>query len=378
MPRMRAFIAVVLVFALAGCAASKVDPKATVDLHGGLRQPGGAPAAGLKVGLFRTPDPAELLTVGLTAGSALVTCLSDNGLPICKTVQQQTTDTKGVYHFRMRGEDVQGFFGQASGFSLATTLSGPAGPGVETSFAIQRTNLAVPDLTFWQPREIRAGSDGRVSWSALSGGGSYAAEFSAGNAQIWRQEAASGDRVDLRALEDVRADFRVSTTMSTSGPDTSFDTTYRSQRVAAPAGPGAPPSRGKVCFVQGETAPVRLDPCPVTNARFDDNVGAQKCEQSSKQTAPPCRANTAVWVDLGSSQPVGTVFARGISIAQVSLDTSEDGVHWTQRKVVRPENAFEKISLDQPVSARFVRLSSPDTTGQIVALTEFSVWPGTS
>ncbi|WP_163506430.1 discoidin domain-containing protein [Fodinicola acaciae] len=376
--RVRAAMAAVLVVALAGCAASKVDPKASVDLHGSLFQPGGAAASGLQVGLFRTPDPAEVLTVGLTAGSALLTCLSDNGLPICKTLQQQRTDGNGVYHFRMRGDDVRGFFGEASGFSLAARLSGPSGPGLETDFQIQRTDLRMPDLTFWRPSRLYAATDGTLIWSRLTGSRSYFAEFTAGDAQVWRQPASPGDSVDPRALEDVRADFRVSTTMSTNGPDTSFDTTYRSQAIAAPAGPGAPESRGAACFVQGEKAPVRLDPCPVTNGRFDDNITVQKCESGGTSSAPPCRANTAVWIDLGASRPVGTVFARGISIAQVSVSTSDDGVHWTQRKTVRPESGFEKITLDEPVNARYVRLSGPDATSQIVALTEFSVWPTVS
>ncbi|WP_279579377.1 hypothetical protein [Fodinicola feengrottensis] len=138
-----AALAVLLVSGVVGCAASKVDPKAMVDLHGGLLRPDGSAAPKIAAGLFRAPDPAELLTVGLTAGAALVSCLSKESLPICKTVQQQRTDANGGYRFRMRGSDVQGFFGEASFFSLAASLppagAEVAGPSVVSDFKIQRT-----------------------------------------------------------------------------------------------------------------------------------------------------------------------------------------------------------------------------------------------
>lgn len=372
---------ILVVTLMAGCAASKVDPKAAVDLHGTLLRPDRSVAKAINVGLFRTPDPAELLTVGVTAGAALVTCLSKQSLPICKTVQQQHTNATGTYRFQMRGEDVQGFFGQASPFSLAATLSA-TGPSVQSDFKIQRAALAVPTRTFWQPKQLSANVDNgqvRVEWDDLSSASGYTADFTNGDVLVWSQPAKSGDTVDPRALEDFQPAFHVTAKASEDGPDTTFETTYRSQQVRTDANAGAPSSRGAGCFVQGATAPVRLDPCPLTDGKVDTSFSSQTCPTAKPSASPPpCPANTAVWLDLGESRPVHTLFARGLSTAGLTVDTSDDGVKWTKRTTVSSPGSFEKISLPETVNARYVRLGTLRQTDPITSLTEFSVWPTAS
>ncbi|GAA1710630.1 hypothetical protein GCM10009765_69910 [Fodinicola feengrottensis] len=379
-----AALAVLLVSGVVGCAASKVDPKAMVDLHGGLLRPDGSAAPKIAAGLFRAPDPAELLTVGLTAGAALVSCLSKESLPICKTVQQQRTDANGGYRFRMRGSDVQGFFGEASFFSLAASLppagAEVAGPSVVSDFKIQRTDLSVPALTFWRPSHLAAAAGGQVTvrWDALpSPVSGYTAEFVDGDAQVWSQPAKPGDRVDARALEDTRAGFRVTASSSVDGPDTTFAITHQSQQIRTDGGVGAPLSRGAACFVQGWTGAVRLDPCPLTDGRFGASFPLQPCSDGSTPapTGKSCPADTAVWVDLGESRPVRTIFAHGLAAAALTVDSSDDGVRWTTRKTVHALSAFEEISLPVTVNARFVRLKTTGQSAQITSLTEMSVWP---
>lgn len=372
---------VLVVGLVAGCAASKVDPKASVNVHGILLRADRSTAKAIEVGLFRTPDPAELLTVGVTAGSALVTCLSKQSLPICKTVQQQHADATGTYRFQMRGEDVQGFFGQASPFSLAARLSA-TGPSVQSDFTVQRTDLAVPTLTFWQPKELSAAAENgqiRVRWDDLSSASGYTADFTDGDSLVWSQPAKSGDTVDPRALEDFQAAFHVTAKTSADGPDTTFATTFRSQQVRTGANAGAPQSRGATCFVAGATGPVRLNPCPLTDGKVDAGFPLQTCPASNAKATPSsCPPITAVWLDLGESRPVRTLFARGLSTAGLSVDTSDDGAKWTKRTSVSSLSAFEKISLPATVNARYVRLATRQQGDPITALTEFSVWPNAS
>ncbi len=374
---------------LAGCAASKVDPGASVNLHGTLTHPDGTAAAGVGVGLLRAPDPLEMLTVGLTAGTELLSCLSHNGAPICRTVQYTRTDAHGRYRYRMRGSDVRGDLGEASPFELSAALPAGrgevAGPSFQSGFEIQRTTVAMPTVTFWHPPTLSASSSGRrvtVQWSAFDVPGAdrpdrYLAQFTESRgATIWSQPARSGATVDARALEDTGASFHADAAVPTKGPDTTFDSVYSSQSVRSHGGAGAPESRGADCYVRAGGKSVRLKQCPLTDGKFNASFPAQGCagqpSASPGASAAPCRANSSLYVDLGSPQPVGTVFAHGLSGAVV-LDTSDDAVHWTRRTDVGSKE-FDTITLHQPVSARYVRLRNPDGMA-IRSLTELSVWP---
>ncbi len=171
-----------------------------------------------------------------------------------------------------------------------------------------------------------------VRWDALpSPVSGYTAEFVDGDAQVWSQPAKPGDRVDARALEDTRAGFRVTASSSVDGPDTTFAITHQSQQIRTDGGVGAPLSRGAACFVQGWTGAVRLDPCPLTDGRFGASFPLQPCSDGSTPapTGKSCPADTAVWVDLGESRPVRTIFAHGLAAAALTVDSSDDGVRWT-------------------------------------------------
>jgi hypothetical protein len=128
--------------------------------------------------------------------------------------------------------------------------------------------------------------------------------------------------------------------------------------------------------VPGATGPVQLDPCPLTDGKVDTGFSPQNCPTAKPSASPPpCSPNTTVWLDLGESRPVRTLFARGLSTAGLSVDTSDDGVHWTKRTTVSSAGAFQKISLPATVNARYVRLATLRQGGPVISLTELSVWP---
>ncbi len=384
-----AAVLVVALMLVAGCAASKVDPGASVDLHGTLRNPDATAASGVSVGLLRAPDPLEMLTVGLTAGAELLSCLSRHGAPICRTVQYSRTDAHGGYRYRMRGSDVRGDVGEASPFELSAALPAGrgevAGPSFQSGFEIQRTELTMPTVTFWHPSTLSASVSGRdvtVRWSDFTAPGTahparYLTQFTDGRGSIvWSRPAGSGATLDARALEDTGTIFHVDAAVPTKGPDTTFESSYGSQSVRAHGGVGAPPSRGAVCYVRAGSRPVRLAHCPLTDGKFDASFPAQDCtgrpSASPAGSATPCQANSSLYLDLGGPQRVGAVFVHGLSGAVV-VDTSDDAVHWTRRTDVRSD-AFDAISLPRPVTARYVRLRNPDGVA-IRSLTEMSVWP---
>lgn len=386
----------VLAVLLAGCTGSKVDRSAAVDLHGVVTHADGAPAVNADVGLTRVPDPAEFLTEGIGVVTSFgLACLGRDPLPLCKLVQRRRTGADGSFHIGMSGNDVQGMFGQVTNFDL--TALGPTGPGqvlgpaVEAHFVVQRTDLAVPDLRWWEPRRLDVTGDAttvRADWSDLppvdgQTPGAYTAHFSVRHQDVWQQELRSGEPLDARAIEDADTAFRVSTALDVPGPDTTFGLTYATPSLPFRGSAGAPPSRGKSCTIAGVAGPVPLEPCPLTDGAFDRTATAPACPPpppaapSAPPTTvptPPCRSGTEVTVDLGAADTVGTVFTRGrTEAATLTVETSVDGEHWTANRTV-PAAEFGKIDLAGTPTARYLRIRGTDN-GRVDGLTEVSVWP---
>ncbi len=386
-----ALIVTVAAALTAGCAQSKVDPDAQVVVRGALTLPDGSPAAHIEVGLMRVPDVGEVFFQGLVvAGTFGTACLSKRPPPVCKTIQTTKTDADGRYVFRMRGDDVQGMFGEASYFQLGAVAHRRSGeraaPSIDASFQIQRTELTVPRMRFWRPDDLSAGAGSAqvdVAWSGPHGKPTSADQvhFSvagAGAAEVWHQEAAPGDQVDARAVEDMSGTFHVTAYRELPGPDTTFDITYGSQRVGFHGAAGAPASRGSECAVRDGKGMNQLDTCPLTDGSYTKSFPPQGCDGASSPSpsAARCPANTSTQLDLGTAKPVTAVFSHSLALSSGDpvVETSDDGEHWTWRGKLDPVE-YGKLAL-HGVTARYVRLRTTGEGATIDRLNELSIWTG--
>jgi len=360
--------ALLVVAALAaGCAQSKVPTDAKVTLTGKVVRQDGAPAGDLRLALTRVPDLGELAFQGIPVAVTLGTaCLADDPPPLCKLLQRATTDGQGTFTVHMNGSDVQGSFGTATTFDLAAQLprsgSDVDGPSVRASFEIQRTDLTVPTLRFWEPDHVTVGGDARTTtldWAPITDVNDYTAHFSVNGQEIWSDTAAA--TMDSRAFEDANGVVHISTAASADGPDTRFKLFYTSQGVGFRGRAGAPESRGKACFAENNES----QPCQLTDGSFDHPLPEPAC-------AEPCSANGWAYVDLGAPKPVGTVFARANQAGQLTVETSDDAKTWTARGA--GDGQFAKITLPTAVTARYVRVHAAPGS-KLTGLTQLSVWP---
>ena len=364
--RVAAFLAVAAL--AAGCAQSKVPTDAKVTLTGKVTRQDGAPAGNLRLALTRVPDPGELVFQGIPVAVTLGTpCLADDPPPLCKLLQRPSTDSQGVYTVHMDGSDVKGTFNTATYFDLTAQLDRTGaevdGPSVRASFQIQRTELTLPALRFWEPDHVSVGGDSRTTtadWSALPNMNGYQAHFAVNGQEIWSEKARPGATMDARAFEDANGVVHISAAAGADGPDTTFQLTYTSQGVGFTGRAGAPESRGKPCVAQDQPGP-----CALTDGSFDHPLPEADCTQ-------PCTPNGWVYVDLGKPEPVGTVFARADQVGTLTVETSDDAKTWTGRAT--GDGQFAKITLPAGVTARYVRVhGSPGS--KLTGLTQLSVWP---
>jgi hypothetical protein len=355
----------------AGCAQSKVPAAAKVTLTGRVDRQDGTPAGGLRLALTRIPDLGELAFQGIPVAATLGTaCLADDPPPLCKLLQRTQTDATGTYTVHMSGSDVQGTFNTATNFDLTAQLPAKAsqvdGPSVRASFQIQRTELTVPVLRFWEPDHVSAGGDAKtvtLDWTPFRSVNEYTAHFSADGQEIWSGAADPGATMDARAFEDANGVVHISAAASAEGPDTTFQLWYTSQGIGFRGTAGAPESRGKPCVAEGQQSP-----CALTDGAFDHPLADPSCAQAQ------CAANGWVYVDLGKPEPVGTVFARANPGGALTVETSDDAKSWTVRATARDPGRFARIALPDTVSARYVRVRTAQGT-RLTGLTQLSVWP---
>jgi hypothetical protein len=366
MHKIRVAALLALAVLVAGCAQSKVPAAAKVTLTGKVVRQDGTPAGGRRLGLTRVPDPGELVFQGIPVAATLGTaCLADDPPPLCKLVQRTTTDRQGTFTVHMTGADVQGTFNTATIFDLTAQLprtgSEVDGPSVRAAFQVQRTDLTVPTLRFWEPDHVTVRGNARTTaldWAAVKDVPDYTVHFSAGGMEIWSGPAET--TMDSRLFEDANGVFHISTAAGAPGPDTTFQLYYTSQGVAFKGTAGAPESRGRRCVVQG---PAR--PCLLTDGAFSHPLDEPNCPQQ-------CDANGWALLDLGQPEPVGLVVARANPGGPLVVETSDDQVNWTER--AHGDGQFARIPLPSGITARYVRVhTSPG--GKLTGLTQLSVWP---
>ena len=367
--RVAAFLVVAAL--VTGCAQSKVPATAKVTLTGRVDRQAGTPAGNLRLALTRVPDLGEVAFQGIPVAATLGTaCLADNPPPLCKLLQRTETDATGTYTVHMNGSDVRGTFNTATDFDLTAQLPATGsqvdGPSVRAGFQIQRAELTLPVLRFWEPDHVTAGGDAKnvtLDWAPFRNVNEYTAHFAVNGQEIWSGAADPGATMDARAFEDANGVVHISATTSAAGPDTTFQLWYTSQGIAFRGTAGAPESRGKPCVAEGQQSP-----CALTDGSFDHPLAEPSCQQTQ------CAANGWVYVDLGKPEPVGTVFARADPVGPLTVETSDDAKNWTTRATARDADRFLRIALPAAVTARYVRVRGGDGT-KLTGLTQLSVWP---
>ncbi|HUB07023.1 MAG TPA: hypothetical protein VMB50_08480, partial [Myxococcales bacterium] len=145
--------------------------------------------------------------------------------------------------------------------------------------------------------------------------------------------------------------------------------TFQSAGVPFSGAAGPAPSRGAACFEEGQSGPVALTPCTLTDGDFGTPVALQSCSGSACGASAPTLNNWA-YVDLGASRPISLVVVRGTA-AGVVVETSADATAWAALTQTAQSRVF---SLTASGSARYVRVRSASATGDVTGLAEISVW----
>lgn len=332
---------------LGACTPSEVeDPDAGVTLSGLLTGADGKPVGGAEI--------------TLSYHESVWSFLED------PEYRRATTDPQGRYIYRLKGRDLNYEGGEpARHFRLETSLSGQTGPPeVEASFEVNRTRFPL-DLRVWDARAERSATG--VYWqtagSEYGSGTGYGVRFESldGNQGIWSKErGAHPGSIDPRILEDTRGVIRLQAERKIKAPGDEVSMTYRSGPFEYQGPSGAPPSRGKGCFVEESRRRRELVPCPATDGVLSRADPSLKTETRS----PDPKGENKVVVDLGAPMPIGLVVARNCNCP---MESSEDGRTWTS---LGTANQY-MVYVIPPVSVRFVRVEI--LPGQ--SATEISIWP---
>lgn len=359
--RCHRFVACTLLaaLALAGCETSKVDPAASVVVSGRVLGAGGAPVAGVTVGLEREPSLGELLTGVVVVPLTLFTaCLADPPPQICRgrDIEWATTSADGAYAFTLTGRETQTAFKNAASFTLGTEVAPAAGElsgaAVSADFRAQTENLRLPDLQVWQP--VLTIAPGRVTYGPPAGG---AATYEvvvedADGRLVWPITGTRSDATfDPRILEDTAGSLAVSARSELAAEGTTVTVRRRSGRVAYRSAAGPPASRGRPCTLVPAAGPVA--PCPLTDGDLTTRLPRWEREPESAT------------VDLGRPVDVSLVVVRGCSC---QVERSVDGDDWA---AVGRASGYTAVVASRTGPARFVRL-----TGSLGGLREVSVWEG--
>lgn len=381
---MRTLSALVVTMLASGCfgPASQVDSNAKLTVGGVTQRQNGSADAAATVQLIRHPDPLQALGEAVTiVGSAGLACLIGN-VSLCHSYAKATAAADGNYTFEpIRGADTQGSTGQALLFSA--WLSGPppsgsatAPAGVDADFYIQRTQVTVPPLRLWEAagREDDASGGPSFSWPSLeSSNGSaaddYRLQITTTQGQIiWSAATPASSTqlgIDPRVTQDFAGNWAVWAHRKIAGDGTDFDLTWYSPSTAYASHGHVPVSRGRDCWLQGASGPVKQSPCPLTDGDLATSLQPLPPPQCpSGQTCSPSPQNNWVYIDLGTATAVSALVlydvAFGSSLATV--EGSLDGAGWTPLAASISNRRYQLVTL--PGTARYVRLRLVDPSAQ--------------
>jgi hypothetical protein len=381
---MRTLSPLVVAMLAAGCGpASQVASDATLTVGGVAQRETGGGDAAAKVQLIRHPD--ALQTVGNVVeivGTAGLACLTGN-VSICHAYAQATTTPDGSYTFApIRGADTQGSVGQALLFSAWLSGPAPSAPatapaGVNADFYIQRTQVTVPPLRLWETagREDDASGAPSFSWPSLQSAiGSVASDYmlqiTTAKGQIIWSAATSGSStqvaIDARVTQDFAGNWAVWAHRKIAGNGTDFDLTWYSPSTAYASHGRIPPSRGKDCWLQGPSGPVKQSPCPLTDGDLATSLQPLPASQCpSGQTCTPPPQNNWVYLDLGAATTVSALVLYDVAFgasSSAAVEGSMDATAWTPLAASISNQRYQIVTL--AATTRYVRLRLIDASAQ--------------
>jgi hypothetical protein len=388
-PRILGLAAALILFTLAACAQSDVDPEADIALGGTVIRQGGGTASDVGVVLTREPDLVEILLTGAMAG---LPCLDPDPPAICKGARIEKTAGDGTFTFNLKGSDTQSSLGTAATMGLATRLSRSGdqleGAGVAYRLQVQTEQLRVP-LRIWQP-EVDASADprrARVTFSGLSPTllpqdadlsriSSHVRFEARGGQLVWiLTNFPSGGEFDTRLLEDTRGSLAVFAEVDDVDVDDAegrkLDIIFRSARLPYASPAGRPVSRGKGCFAYDQNGtPFATSPCRLTDGNFEESFDS-RCPQGD------CPSSRQAYLDLGGPTTITFVVVRGCG-SRCTIEVSDDALNWRpvgvgQSEVDLGEGADNfGLTPPSPTTGSFVRVTSENLL--IDSLREVSVW----
>jgi hypothetical protein len=371
---------------LAACTASRVDPKADIDISGSVQRANGVPVRDARLALTLEGDVGDVLLAITTVGLA---CLDrEAGPAICRKARIASTRSNGGFTYRIKGKDTQSTFGYSAVLSLTTALARKenesSGSSTTYRFHVQTEKLNLP-IRLWEPSLAgRTGSFGaRIVFGRLPAGlvpkqlavGSqgYTVEFTRGDEVVWRLGDARPVTVfDPRLLEDSSGTVRVIAAASnvhvseSLGDEIAFTMRSGSRAYESPLEP--PDSRGRGCSVvdeRGERYPI--EPCALTDGTFAKEFMPITCSGETGCVEP---RHESAFIDLGRRVSASLVVVRGCG-STCRVEASVDGRTWRLIGLAQTDEAA--FPLTRAVPARYVRVAgSPSVDG----LTEISVWSG--
>jgi hypothetical protein len=384
---MRILSALVVVMLAAGCGpASHVDSNATVSVSGVTQRQNGGGDTAAKVQLIRHPDALQAIGDAFEiVGTLGLACLTGND-SLCSPYAQATAGTDGSYTFGpFRGADTQGSTGEALLFSA--WLSGPpptapatAPAGVDADFYIQKTQVTVPPLRLWETAGTEDDTSGApsFSWPSLatsigSAADDYRLQITTAKGQIIWSAATSGAStqatIDPRVTQDLSGNWAVWAHRKIPGDGTDFDLTWYSPSMAYSSHGRLPLSRGKDCWLQGPSGPVKQSPCPLTDGDLGTSLQplpAPQCPSGQSCTPPP--QNNWVYVDLGAATTVSALVLYDVAFGSSSsamVEGSLDGSIWTPLAAPISGQQYQVVTLSG--TAQYVRLRLADPSAQFPA-----------
>jgi hypothetical protein len=385
---MRTLSALVFVTMVSGCfgPASHVDSNATLSVAGVAQRQNGAGDTGANVQLIRHPDALQAVGDAVTIiGTLGLACISGND-SLCHPYAQATAAADGSYTFgAIRGADTQGSVGEALLFS--TWVSGPppsatatAPAGVDADFYIQKTQVTVPPLRLWEAAgsEDDASGSPAFSWPPLessigSVADDYRLQVTTATGQIIWSAATSGSStqvsIDPRVTQDFSGNWTTWAHRKIAGDGTDFDLTWYSPSAAYVTRGRIPLSRGKDCWLQGATGPVKQSPCPLTDGDLATSLQPLPTPQCpSGQSCTPPQQNNWISVDLGTATTVSALVLYDVAFGSSSsavVEGSLDGTSWRPLATPTSSRQYQLVTLSG--SARYVRLRLGDASAEFPA-----------
>lgn len=339
---------------------ARLDPTGALPVSGRVLTSRGRPAGGISVVVERDE-------YGLFPRLCLIGCR----LRPCDMGLETVTGADGRFYAGMC---------RRAGRHLELTLSSPErGLEVYLPIDLEGDRTLLPALRLWTPR-VEYDPSGRVSWSRLPTRGfgaldRYEMRFRASASgdgigdSMWFQFIAHPVEVlDPRVLEDTsgRVEVTAYTKMRLRPPcrpscGRVFRPYFETDGVAY-EGPGAPPSRGKPCFV-GTPRRARVEPCHLTDGDFSFEI--DPCPELVCGAEPRW-----VGIDAGAPRRMEVIVARGCGLCEVFV--SSDGNSWTYvLPSGRGDGLTDEVSVHTPprrMSIRYVRVSYPED------MLELSYW----